>query len=70
MTQEFNLGYTWALNQNTAFEAEYTHVLGLHGNKTINIDQKIPQVEHAALVPWMQPSLPHRCRPAAGKRSR
>jgi hypothetical protein len=24
------------------FEAEYTHVLGLHENKTINIDQKIP----------------------------
>ena len=42
VTQEFNLGYTWSLNQNTAFEAEYTHVLGLHGNKTINIDQKIP----------------------------
>lgn len=42
VTQEFNVGYTWAVNQNTAVEAEYTHVLGLHGNKTINIDQKIP----------------------------
>jgi hypothetical protein len=42
VTQEFNLGYTWAVNQNTAFEAEYTHVLGLHGNRTLNIDQKIP----------------------------
>jgi hypothetical protein len=42
VTQEYNLGYTWALNQNTAFEAEYTHVLGLHGNRTLNIDQKIP----------------------------
>ena len=30
------------LNSNAAFEAEYTHVLGLHGNKTMNIDQKIP----------------------------
>jgi hypothetical protein len=42
VTQEFNLGYTWAVNSNTAIEAEYTHVLGLHGNKTMNMDQKIP----------------------------
>ena len=42
VTEEFNLGYTWALNQQTAVEVEYTHVLGLHTNKTINIDQKIP----------------------------
>jgi len=25
--------YSWALNANTAFEVEYTHVLGLHGNQ-------------------------------------
>jgi hypothetical protein len=42
VTQEFNAGYTWAVNQNTAIETEYTHVLGLHGNRTINIDQKVP----------------------------
>ena len=42
VTQEFNIGYTWAVNPNTAIEAEYTHVLGLHGNKTMNRDQKIP----------------------------
>jgi hypothetical protein len=42
VTQEFNVGYTWAVNSNSALEAEYTHVLGLHGNKTMNIDQKIP----------------------------
>jgi len=42
ITEEFNVGYTWAINQNTALEAEYTHVLGIHGNKTMNIDQKIP----------------------------
>ncbi len=41
-TEEFNLGYTWAVNQKTAIEAEYTHVLGLHVNKTININQKLP----------------------------
>jgi hypothetical protein len=42
VAEEFNVGYTWALNSNSVFEAEYTHVLGLHENKTINIDQKVP----------------------------
>ena len=42
MTEEFNGGYSWALTSNTAIEVEYTHVLGLHENKTINIDQKVP----------------------------
>ena len=41
-TLEFNGGYSWSLNPNTVIEAEYTHVLGLHENKTINIDQKVP----------------------------
>ncbi len=41
VAEEFNLGYSWALNSKTAIEAEYTHVLGLHENKTINIDQKV-----------------------------
>ena len=42
VTEEFNAGYTWAISPTTGFEAEYTHVLGLHENKTINIDQRIP----------------------------
>lgn len=42
VTEEFNVGYSWALTNNSVFEAEYTHVLGLHENRTINIDQKIP----------------------------
>ncbi|UWZ84814.1 TonB-dependent receptor [Occallatibacter riparius] len=42
VTQEFNFGYTWAINPRTAVEAEYVHVLGLHTNKTMNMDQKIP----------------------------
>jgi outer membrane receptor protein involved in Fe transport len=47
VTEEWNLGYSYALNTNSAFEAEYTHVLGLHENKTINIDQKIPDTTQA-----------------------
>jgi outer membrane receptor protein involved in Fe transport len=42
ITQEWNIGYSWALNQNSVFEAEYTHVLGLHENKTMNIDKRVP----------------------------
>ena len=42
VTEEFNGGYSLALNANAALEVEYTHVLGLHDNKTINVDQKVP----------------------------
>ncbi|HEY2498635.1 MAG TPA: hypothetical protein VGK24_16360 [Candidatus Angelobacter sp.] len=42
VTEEFNGGYTWAINNKTAFEAEYVHVLSLHENKTINLDPVIP----------------------------
>jgi hypothetical protein len=41
VSEEFNLGYSWALNSNSVIEVEYTHVLNLHENKTINIDQKV-----------------------------
>ncbi|HWE87329.1 MAG TPA: carboxypeptidase regulatory-like domain-containing protein [Terracidiphilus sp.] len=64
VTQEFNVGYTWAVTQNTAFEAEYTHVLGLHGNRTINIDQKIPMSGTCCTRPldaaYMASSIPDR----------
>lgn len=42
MAEEFNAGYSWAPNTSSVIEVDYTHVLGLHENKTINIDQKIP----------------------------
>src|ERR1043166_5341215 len=42
VTEEFNAGYTWAINSKSVFEAEYVHVLGLHENKTINLDPRIP----------------------------
>ena len=29
VTEEFNGGYTWAINSKTVFEAEYVHVLSL-----------------------------------------
>jgi outer membrane receptor protein involved in Fe transport len=41
VSEEFNLGYSWALNNNSVFEAEFTHVQSLHEDKTINIDQKV-----------------------------
>jgi len=42
LTEEFNVGYSWQLSNSAVVEAEYVHTLGLHENKTINIDQKIP----------------------------
>ena len=42
MTEEFNVGYSWAATSNSVVEVEYTHVLGIHENKTINIDKRVP----------------------------
>jgi outer membrane receptor for ferrienterochelin and colicin len=42
VTEEFNGGYTWAINNKSVIEAEYVHVLSLHENKTINLDPNIP----------------------------
>jgi outer membrane receptor protein involved in Fe transport len=42
VTEEFNLGYQWALFKNSVFEAEYVHTLGLHENKTVNINPLVP----------------------------
>jgi len=42
VTEEFNGGYTWAINSKSVIEAEYVHVLSLHENKTINLDPRIP----------------------------
>jgi carboxypeptidase family protein/TonB-dependent receptor-like protein len=42
VTEEWNGGYTWAINSKSVFEAEYVHVLSLHENKTINVDPNIP----------------------------
>ena len=41
LTEEFNFGYSWQLSNSSVIEAEYVHTLGLHENKTINIDQKV-----------------------------
>ncbi|HST79059.1 MAG TPA: TonB-dependent receptor [Verrucomicrobiae bacterium] len=42
VTEEWNGGYTWSINSKSVFEAEYVHVLGLHENKTVNLDPNIP----------------------------
>ena len=44
VTEEFNGGYTWAINSKSVFEAEYVHVLSLHENKTINLDPKFRSI--------------------------
>lgn len=42
VTEEWNGGYAWSISSKSVIEAEYVHVLGLHENKTINLDPKIP----------------------------
>ena len=37
-TQQWNLGYAWQFNSYSVLEFEFTHILGLHESKTININ--------------------------------
>jgi hypothetical protein len=37
-TQQWNAGYAWQLNSYSVLEFEYTHILGLHESKTLNIN--------------------------------
>jgi outer membrane receptor protein involved in Fe transport len=64
VSEEFNVGYSWALNNNSVFEAEFTHVLNLHEDKTINIDQKVVDSTNptdATGTPCTSPALPLGC---------
>jgi hypothetical protein len=61
-TEQFNGGYTWALNDANVIEVDYVHVLGLRESKTINLNPKDPnnggaRVLNAALVAAGQPPL-------------
>jgi hypothetical protein len=38
VTQQWNLGYSWQFNSYSVFEFDYTHILGLHESKTLNIN--------------------------------
>jgi len=42
VSQQFNFGYQWAATKNSVVEIEYVHELGLHENKTVNINPHIP----------------------------
>jgi len=41
VTEEFNLGYQYAVTPSSVVEVEYVHTLGLHENKTLNINPSI-----------------------------
>jgi len=41
VSQQFNVGYQWAVTHNSVIEVEYVHELGLHENKTVNINPTI-----------------------------
>lgn len=40
-SEQMNIGYQWALNNNSVFEAEYIHELALHEDKTVNTNPTI-----------------------------
>ena len=40
-TQQWNLGYSWALNSYTVLEFDAIHVLALHESKTLNINPNL-----------------------------
>jgi hypothetical protein len=42
VTEEWNGGYSWQVTPASVIEADYTHVLSLHENKTINFNPKLP----------------------------
>ncbi|HEX7318134.1 MAG TPA: carboxypeptidase regulatory-like domain-containing protein [Pyrinomonadaceae bacterium] len=37
-TQQWNVGYAWQFNNYSVLEIDFTHVLGLHESKTVNIN--------------------------------
>jgi hypothetical protein len=54
VTEEFNLGYQWAVTNNSVIEVEYVHVLGLHENKTVNINPTL-----VSSIDFPDPADPH-----------
>jgi outer membrane receptor protein involved in Fe transport len=41
VSEEFNVGTSYQVSTSSVIEVEYTHVLSLHENKTMNIDEKV-----------------------------
>jgi outer membrane receptor protein involved in Fe transport len=42
VSEQFNFGYQWAVSPSSVVEVEYIHELGLHEEKTLNINPKDP----------------------------
>lgn len=48
LTQQWNIGYAWQLNSYSVLEFEYTHILGLHESKTVNINPTLAMFLNSA----------------------
>jgi outer membrane receptor protein involved in Fe transport len=48
VSQQFNFGYQWAVSSKSVVEIDYVHELGLHENKTVNINPLINGVRPLA----------------------
>jgi outer membrane receptor protein involved in Fe transport len=50
-TQQWNAGYSWQFNKYSVIEVDYTHVLGLHESKTININPQLRFINESSARP-------------------
>lgn len=50
-TQQWNIGYAWQPNAYSVIEIDYTHVLGLHESKTLNINPQLRFINESAVRP-------------------
>jgi outer membrane receptor protein involved in Fe transport len=48
VSQQFNFGYQWAVSSKSVVEIDYVHELGLHENKTVNINPLVNGVRPLA----------------------
>ena len=48
LTQQWNAGYAWNFNSYSVLEVEYTHILGLHESKTVNINPTLAMFLNSA----------------------
>jgi hypothetical protein len=67
LTQQWNLGYSWQLNSYSAVEIDYTHVLGLHESKTVNINPQLRLVANESSARPLTAAFNAAGQPALGR---
>lgn len=57
VSEQFNVGYTWAMNQSTGVIVDYVHELGLHEGRTMNINPPIQAAYKNTALGINQPQI-------------